>query len=476
MHFDPQHVATYGPGGTRIGQFSKKAEMPFNKFIENFDRGGHRRHTFAYHTKKKYWDNSDAIKNHESTKSYTVGQPVCNATLHHHLQQRLNVHFEDVFWPMAHSVQAGHGIDCARWAVEWSILQILLHIAKLQTESKSKILSEHLETVISEQSVRLASSEKKCLTTAHSIAMCELRGMYDYENVPPTAKKPLLSEQENGCAWAGPSHSTSGCSRLFYTPGCLINCDDIYYDPCLCETQNQAPGSTCIDQAFSPETCQRGVVHHGRHFIYGDGYETDTNHADTEPGNVDDYFLLSSLQWPTAVDAAECSSVEQWEEMQTSLRKIDAMQYDEQIVNLNLLLARSSNFASHEIMQTSIRSTQDSESESTATYQSYDTEFDVHAYCDDLHDYWPSDAQQPLGYHPTSACDKKHTNTRGFVAWMNADANGNSFIDTVRAHNATTASQVCILNGHVCIYVNRHCEISKSPSKPHENSYSAFDF
>ena len=35
LQFDPQHVATYGPGGTRIGQFSKKAEMPFTKFIEN---------------------------------------------------------------------------------------------------------------------------------------------------------------------------------------------------------------------------------------------------------------------------------------------------------------------------------------------------------------------------------------------------------------------------------------------------------
>ena len=108
--------------------------------------------------------------------------------------------------------------------------------------------------------------------------------------------------------------------------------------------------------------------------------------------------------------------------------------YFANIVNLNLLLGRSSNFASHEIMQTSVQSTD----------TSYDTAFDVHAYCDDLHDYWPSDAQHPLGYHPTSACDKKHTNTRGFVAWMTADADGNNFIDPVRAQNATTASQVCI--------------------------------
>lgn len=433
MQFDPQHVGTYGAGGTRIGQFSKKAEMPFTRFIENFDRGGHRRHTFAYHTKNKYWDDSDAIKNNESTKSYTVGQPVCNATLHNYLKQQLNMHFEDVFWPMAHSVQTGHGTDCARWAVEWSFLQILLDVSKLQSKSESKIFSENLETVVSEQSVRLASWEKKCLATAHSIAMCELRGMYDYENVPPSAKEPLLSHQENGCAWAGPSHSTSGCSRVFYTPGCLINCDDIYYDPCLCEAQNQAQGSACVDQAFSPVTCQSGIVHHGRHFIYGEGYETNTNHAGTDAGNVDDYLLLSSLQWPITVDAAECNSVEQWEEMQKSLRKIDATQYDANIVNLNLLLGRSSNFALHEIMQTSVQSTQ----------ISYDTAFDVHAYCDDLHDYWPSDAQHPLGYHPTSACDKKHTNTRGFVTWMTADADGNNFIDPVRARNATTASQVC---------------------------------
>ena len=58
------------------------------------------------------------------------------------------------------------------------------------------------ETVVSEQSVRVASWEKKCLATAHSIAMCELRGMYDYENVPPSAKKPLLS-QDNVVEYSG---------------------------------------------------------------------------------------------------------------------------------------------------------------------------------------------------------------------------------------------------------------------------------
>ena len=56
------------------------------------------------------------------------------------------------------------------------------------------------------------------------MAMCEMRGMYNYENVPPSAK--ILQPQDNGCAWAGPSHSTIGCARVFYTPGCLLSCDD----------------------------------------------------------------------------------------------------------------------------------------------------------------------------------------------------------------------------------------------------------
>ena len=78
-------------------------------------------------------------------------------TLHNYPKQRLNVHFEDVFWPMAHSVQVGHGMDCARWAVKWSILQILLHISKLQTEPEREIFSENVETIISAQSVQAAN-------------------------------------------------------------------------------------------------------------------------------------------------------------------------------------------------------------------------------------------------------------------------------------------------------------------------------
>ncbi len=33
-------------------------------------------------------------------------------------------------------------------------------------------------------------------------------------------------------------------------------------------------------------------------------------------------------------------------------------------------------------------------------------------YCDDLLDYWP-DIQHPVGYHSTTSCSAKKTNTRG---------------------------------------------------------------
>ena len=65
----------------------------------------------------------------------------------------------------------------------------------------------------------------------------------------------------------------------------------------------------------------------------------------------------------------------------------------------------------------------------------------VNSQCDDLHDYWP-DAQHPVGYHPTTACRRNETFTRGFAAWMSRDVEGQNFVDPMRFRNATRASQV----------------------------------
>ena len=86
------------------------------------------------------------------------------------------------------------------------------------------------------------------------MAMCEMRGMYNYENVPPSAK--ILQPQENGCAWAGPSHSTIGCARVFYTPGCLLSCDDRHLR--RAGRAGRAGGATmlAVDVEIDPQSCR----------------------------------------------------------------------------------------------------------------------------------------------------------------------------------------------------------------------------
>lgn len=421
LFFDAQHVATYGAGGTRIAQFAQAADVSYSKFLQNFDRGGHRRHTYAYHTKEANWS-STKTRNRKTTVAYTVGQPVCTSSLHTHLQQRLDVHFQDVFWPMAHSVQTGHGATCARWAVEWSILQVY-HEAQRLLSADEELQSKKLDIIISEQNAREEKWRSQCVANAHSIALCEMRGMYDYENAPDEAKRPLTATLQHGCAWAGPMHSTAGCAQVYYTPGCLINCDDVYYDPCLCETQHATEGSTCMDMLFTPTSCKRGVINSGRHLVSGAHLHSD-HMFDKNVSGVDDYLLLSSMRWPASIDAAECASAKQWEDMQLSLREVNVWRHDPAVLQRDMLLARAQNVFMLE---------------AHANLQDAAT---VDAYCDDLLDYWPSSAQHPLGYHPTMACEKQKSNVRGFSSWMTRDAQGATYIDSHRARNVTFASQV----------------------------------
>ena len=212
----------------------------------------------------------------------------------------------------------------------------------------------------------------------------------------------------------------NGCGKHFYTPDCLLNCDGQYYEPCLCEadTGADAEGDVCDARVFDPTKCRRGRVSDARSLADSDADVT---------------FMLSSMRWPSSIDPREAVDAVDWENLEKHLQRVGSTAsphsdaYDE-----GALYDRASAWLLKD------DSLWDSEEE---VHRS-----DVNSHCDDLHDYWP-DAQHPVGYHPTTACRRKDTFTRGFATWMSRDEEGTNFVDPMRMRNATRASQV----GRVCL-------------------------
>jgi hypothetical protein len=136
----------------------------------------------------------------------------------------------------------------------------------------------------------------------------------------------------------------------------------------------------------------------------------------------DQHFLLSSMLWPARIDGGESTSATHWDSLRDSLALLKSSPPEHNSTAL------------YERAHTWLKWTLGDDEDIPETTE-------VHAYCDDLHDYWP-DAQHPVGYHPTTACSRNETSTRGFSAWMSRDSKYNTFVDPVRLRNATRASEV----------------------------------
>jgi hypothetical protein len=375
--FDARRLATYGPGGLRLGLLASNAPRKLRAHAALFNLGGDLR------------DNFIVPGDGETSEDYahTIAQPVCRESLKDYLDQPLGDYFADVLLPMSHSVQLGAGAACGRWAVEEAI-RAAFERAGLTTEAELERAAIQAEVA--------DVWEARCVASAHSAGICAMRGVHVADAAPSAASDAGLA-----CAFNGPAHDVTGCTRVFYTPGCLLNCDGIYYDPCLCEGDVGA----CRPRAFHPSTCTRGRVDDAREIV-----------------GQDQHFLLSSMLWPARIDGGESTSPTHWESLRDSLALLKSSPPEH---NSTALYERA-----HAWLKWTLGDDEDIP-ETT----------EVHAYCDDLHDYWP-DAQHPVGYHPTTACSRNETSTRGFSAWMSRDSKYNTFVDPVRLRNATRASEV----------------------------------
>ena len=378
---DAQHIATTGPAGIRLGMLSTESPQSLQDYTREFELGERADNLFNAYYK------------------HSIGQPVCNNTVKNLLREELDEYFVNTLLPMAHSVQIVPAVEyCVRWTIEYALVSILRAVMKETPESDS-VARDRLLLLISRQQMTSDQWEDRCRVQAQDVSLCVLRGVY--EIVPEGRQTPPQT-----CAFAG--HQISNCTKWYYTSACLIYCDGVFYDPCMCVDQRGG----CTADAFDPNSCASGRIADGR-LMFQDIAATED-------------ILTSSMHWPSEILPGEARDLEHELSLQEALQQTRAVaKHDADMAGL--FQGASSELLTRE-----------------------DEEHVPHSYCDDLLDYWP-DVQHPVGYHPTTACSATETRTRGFASWMSESFNGSeTFLDPVRVRNATLASQVFGASNLMC--------------------------
>jgi hypothetical protein len=378
-----QHLATEGSGGLRLGMLSPNAPQTMQDYVSEFELGERSGGLFNVYYK------------------HTIAQPVCNGTLHKLLREELDEYFVNTLLPMAHSVQIAPAVEyCVRWTIEYALLS-MLRLLLQETQESDQDTRDRFLLLVSRQQTAANVWRDRCSTQAQDVALCTLRGVYDI--VPESNREPPRS-----CAFTG--HKVSKCRQFYYTSACLLYCDGVFYDPCMCESQRRDSKCSALD--FTPSTCTAGKIVDGR-LLFTDLSKTED-------------LLTNSLHWPSNILPGEARDSEHEQQLQDALQGVLAV-------------------AKHEVDLSAVF-----ESATVLLLDREDEENVPKSYCDDLLDYWP-DVQHPVGYHPTSACSAEETHTRGFGSWMSETLNGSdTLIDLVRMRNMTAASQVFGAANLVC--------------------------
>lgn len=315
--------------------------------------------------------------------SHTVAQPVCRQNLVRALHTDLSQHFADVFFPVAHSVhEAPVAATCSRWAVEFAVTQAMRDLRGNGSAIDQATIDRQQDTA--------AAWRRRCHVQLQQVGICALRGVLEL--------KP--ADWDDTAANCSFTVATGACPQLFYvTSGCLLMCDGVVYDPCLCASD------ICDGYEFT-EGCPNGIV------------------TDVRAWAADDAVQLYSLHWPEEIRLDEAAEqTERWATLNVEL----------QTVRTARAAALVDDAALFEQVRTLVLQHADTVAEGETP----------NAFCDDMADYMPAEAQHPVGYHPTCACTREETNMRGFSSWMSTpDATLAWAVDPVRWRNMSTYSTV----------------------------------
>lgn len=348
-----QEIASLGPGGVRLSDLLQSAPRDFDAEMSlRIER----------HTDHAVWN---------PQFKHTIGQPTCNGSKAEYLRHNLSEYFTDVLFPMAHSVyEAPSQAICGRWVIEYALYSFLYNVSgPTDPEVEVQRLSEELW-------------RRRCLLQLEQIGICNLRDVY---HISPSTHK-----TDAHCPFSvTPQHN---CDLFYVTDACLVMCDGVFYDPCMCADEPDC------NFMFSPHSCASGVIL-------------------MPPSTA---FDMASLHWPTVA----------WPDADTQ-ELLDHVHANQSVHGIPFVL--------------------DDEMMEYVMAQAHKTEGGTpDAFCDDTLDYMHPEARHPVGYHPTCACTRARTNMRGFTSWMSSGGEYAWSVDPNRVRNMSQFSSAFGSSHLVC--------------------------
>jgi hypothetical protein len=302
---------------------------------------------------------------------HTIAQPVCNGTYTEYLRQDLSEYFVDVLFPMAHSVyEAPSQAICGRWVTEYALYALLSNVSgATDPAAEAQRLAEELW-------------RKRCLLQLEQVGICNLRNVY---RIAPSTKKSSAH-----CPFS--VLDEHNCNPFYVTDACLVMCDGVIYDPCMC---TDAPD---CNFTFSVDACAAGVIL-------------------MPPSSA---FDMASLHLPRTA----------WPDKSTQ-QLLDHIHANQSVHGIPFVL-------------------DDEMIEYVLAHANKQEGGTPDAFCDDTLDYLHPEARHPVGYHPTCACTRARTNMRGFTSWMSSGDDYAWSIDPARVRNMTQFSSAFGSSHLVC--------------------------
>ena len=134
---------------------------------------------------------------------------------------------------MAHSVyEAPSQAICGRWVTEYVTYALMSNVSgPTDPESEAQRLTKEL-------------FRKQCLVQLEQIGICNLHNVHHID--------PSTYQSYTHCPFSVVDQQN--CNPFYVTDACLVMCDGVIYDPCMCTD------ATDCNFTFSADACATGVI------------------------------------------------------------------------------------------------------------------------------------------------------------------------------------------------------------------------
>ena len=271
--------------------------------------------------------------------------------------------FVDDLFPMSQGVyEPGSVSYCLRFAIELAKLKALEMIGTVQNTTTVQLL----ERITAQQKIAI-QWQRRCASQVQLVSMCSALDVYH----------PRAAVFSSPCTFWGVQASDV---EMYVTPGCLVNVNGTFYDPCEClpDICPTADNSTQTKVTLTPQmlsTSECGMSMDPRRIARP--MEMGWWDSTTDEGNAFNTWLSNPVN----------------------------------LLYLELLTG--------EVLHPSSRIGNPIEGAHWTTAEGFMNESSH--YCDMIADYWPDDVVFPVGYHVTVPCMAEDTGYRSFDNIFAAD-------------------------------------------------------